>query len=42
MTEFGFLDAEGNLLKPYTVRELDWIIEQLDKHNNASQGNGYP
>jgi len=35
MTEFGYLDAEGNLLKPYTVRELDWIIEQLAKHNTV-------
>ncbi|MCL2662196.1 MAG: extracellular solute-binding protein [Oscillospiraceae bacterium] len=35
MTEFGYLDAEGNLLKPYTVRELDWIIEQIAKHNTV-------
>jgi hypothetical protein len=30
MTEFGFLDADGNQIRPYVVRELDWIIEQVE------------
>jgi ABC-type glycerol-3-phosphate transport system substrate-binding protein len=29
MTEFGYIDADGNALKPYVVRELDWVLDQL-------------
>ena len=29
MTEFGYLDAEGNILRPYTIRDVDWIREQM-------------
>ncbi len=32
MLEFGFADEEGNLIKPYVVRELDWMLEQLEAH----------
>lgn len=35
MIEFGFLDNEGNVLKPYTIRDVDWIQEQMD---NAEAG----
>lgn len=31
MTELGFYDSEGNLLKPYVIRDIDWIQEQMDK-----------
>jgi len=30
MTEFGFLNAHGELIKPYVVHEVDWIIEQIE------------
>jgi ABC-type glycerol-3-phosphate transport system substrate-binding protein len=35
MIEFGYLDTEGNILKPYTIRDVDWIQEQID---NAKVG----
>ena len=31
MIEFGFLDQNGNQIKPYTIRGIDWIIEQMNK-----------
>ena len=30
MTEFGFLDSAGNQIRPYVVRELDWVREQIE------------
>lgn len=35
LVEFGYLDNEGNVLKPYTIRDVDWIQEQMD---NAKDG----
>lgn len=29
MIEFGYLDAEGNILKPYVIRDVDWIAAQM-------------
>lgn len=29
MVEFGYLDAEGNILVPYTVRDTAWVKEQV-------------
>jgi ABC-type glycerol-3-phosphate transport system substrate-binding protein len=31
MIEFGYLDADGNVLIPYTIRDVDWIEEQMGK-----------
>lgn len=31
MKELGYYDEEGNLLKPYVIRDVDWIIEQTNK-----------
>jgi ABC-type glycerol-3-phosphate transport system substrate-binding protein len=31
MKELGYYDEEGNLLKPYVIRDVDWIIEQTEK-----------
>lgn len=31
MTELGYYDEEGNLLKPYIIRDVDWIKEQMKK-----------
>ena len=35
MREFGFIDDAGNQLRPYTVRELDWVLEMIE---SAGQG----
>ena len=35
MIEFGYLDNQGNVLKSYTIRDVDWIQEQMD---NAKEG----
>jgi ABC-type glycerol-3-phosphate transport system substrate-binding protein len=29
MTELGYIDAQGRSLKPYKVRELDWVLAKL-------------
>lgn len=31
MTELGYYDEQGNLLKPYVIRDYDWIAEQVEK-----------
>lgn len=31
MQELGYYDDEGNLLRPYVIRDVDWIIEQTEK-----------
>lgn len=31
MQEMGFYDKDGNLLKPYVIRDVDWIQEQMDR-----------
>ncbi len=38
MLEFGFTDEEGTLIKPYVVRELDWMLEQLEAHGVKREG----
>jgi ABC-type glycerol-3-phosphate transport system substrate-binding protein len=30
MIEFGYLDVDGNILKAYTIRDVDWIQAQMD------------
>ncbi|MCL2092726.1 MAG: extracellular solute-binding protein [Treponema sp.] len=30
MTEFGYLNSQGEQVVPYVVREIDWIIDQID------------
>ena len=30
MKELGFYDENGNLLKTYVIRDVDWIQEQMD------------
>lgn len=29
MLEFGFIDQDGNQLRPYVVRDIDWIEQQV-------------
>jgi ABC-type glycerol-3-phosphate transport system substrate-binding protein len=31
MNELGYYDKQGNLLKPYVIRDYDWIAEQVEK-----------
>ena len=31
MIEFGFLNQNGEQIKPYTIRDINWIIEQINK-----------
>jgi ABC-type glycerol-3-phosphate transport system substrate-binding protein len=31
MKELGYYDEEGNLLKSYVIRDVDWIISQTEK-----------
>jgi ABC-type glycerol-3-phosphate transport system substrate-binding protein len=31
MTEFGLMDAYGAYTGPYVVRELDWVLEKMNK-----------
>lgn len=35
MIEFGFIDQEGTWLKPYKIRDIDWVIEQMEKGGNT-------
>ena len=30
MIEFGFIDEQGNQIKPYIVRELDWVLDMIE------------
>ena len=31
LTELGYLDSGGNLVKPYTVRDIDWIAQNIQR-----------
>ncbi|MBQ7635726.1 MAG: extracellular solute-binding protein [Lachnospiraceae bacterium] len=31
MRELGYLDEEGNVLRPYIIRDVDWIEENIEK-----------
>jgi ABC-type glycerol-3-phosphate transport system substrate-binding protein len=31
MKELGYYDEAGNLLRPYVIRDVDWIIDQIEK-----------
>lgn len=35
LQELGFMDQEGNLVKPYVVRDVDWIAAQIAQHKEA-------
>lgn len=32
MTDLKYIDANGNLLKEYNVRDVDWVIENIEKY----------
>lgn len=31
LIEFGYVDEEGRKLKPYVIRDIDWVVEQMEK-----------
>lgn len=31
MKELGYYDEAGNLLKPYVIHDIDWIVEQIEE-----------
>ncbi len=31
MSDLGYCDAEGNLLKEYHIRDVEWIVENIEK-----------
>ena len=31
MVEFGYIDSNGNILVPYTIRDTAWVLEQIVK-----------
>lgn len=33
LVEFGFLDQHGNVVKPYIIRDVDWIRAQMERGN---------
>ncbi|HAS72720.1 MAG TPA: ABC transporter substrate-binding protein [Clostridiales bacterium UBA8960] len=35
MTEFGYLDEQGNVIKTYNIRDVDWVKDQIDKHGRG-------
>lgn len=37
MTDLGYLDNEGNLLREYNVRDVDWIQENIEKHREEER-----
>ena len=37
MIEFGYLDENGDVLVPYTIRDIDWITAQLTKEGVKDQ-----
>lgn len=38
MVEFGYLDADGNILKPYTVRDTMWVNQQIQAAKDRNGG----
>ncbi|MGN0505597.1 MAG: extracellular solute-binding protein [Lachnospiraceae bacterium] len=37
MKELGYYDDEGNLLKPYVIRDIDWIREQMERAGKEAE-----
>jgi ABC-type glycerol-3-phosphate transport system substrate-binding protein len=35
MRELGYVNAAGSLVRPYTVREIDWVIEMIERYGGA-------
>ncbi len=37
MSDLGYCDTQGNLLKEYHVRDVDWIVENIRKGGNSKR-----
>ncbi len=37
MTDLGYLDNEGNLLREYNIRDVDWIRENIEAHREGGE-----
>ena len=37
MREIGFADAAGNMIEDYTVREIDWVIEMIERYGGGNR-----
>jgi len=35
MVEFGYIDSEGNILVPYTIRDAQWVKDQIALHQEG-------
>lgn len=35
MSDLGYVDAQGNLLKEYNIRDVDWIIENIQNNKKG-------
>ena len=35
MSDLGYTDSQGNLLREYNVRSVDWIIENIEKYGKG-------
>lgn len=37
MTDLGYLDSSGNLLREYNIRDIDWIRENIEAHREGGE-----
>ncbi len=37
MSDLGYVDATGNLIKEYNVRDVDWIEENIEAHRKEAE-----
>jgi len=37
MVEFGYIDAAGNILVPYTIRDTEWVRAQIAAHTGGAE-----
>ncbi len=35
MSDLGYTDTRGNLLKEYNIRDVDWIVENIEKYGKG-------
>lgn len=37
MSDLGYTDSQGNLLKEYNIRDVDWVIENIEKYGKGAK-----
>ncbi len=35
MSDLGYIDAQGNLIKEYNVRDIEWVTENIEKYGKG-------